>query len=280
MNIKERRTLKQKFKIYWPFSLCAIQQAVSYKGRFYLFIVARILSVFVTYYLWIAIYQSSNNVSLSGFTMKEMVLYIFISFITINIVNVSISYEIGSDVVEGSIATNLIKPINYKVRLFFGAIGNLIYRFFMPSLLVWIALIVYQYVKYQALPPRVDTIVFYLISMLLSFLILFFFDFCFGMLAFYTTYIWGMNMAKVALLSFLSGQIIPLAFFPETIQKVFDYLPFASMNYVPVMIYLGKISKVNLGYALGRQLIWVGLLWLLSHVLWNKVTKRLTVLGG
>lgn len=280
MDSSENRTLKQRFKIYWPFTLCTIQQAFSYKGRFYLFIFARLFSLFVTYYLWVAIYQSSNNTSISGFTINEMILYVFISFITNTIVHVNVSYEIGHDVVEGSIATNLIKPINYKVRLFYGALGELIYRFIVPSLFVWIGLIVMQYVTNQTLPPNITTILLYLTSAILSFIILFFFDFCFGMLAFYTTYIWGMNMAKVALLSFLSGQIIPLDFFPVVIQKIFDYLPFASMNYVPVMIYLGKISGMELVYALVRQIIWVGVLWMLSHALWNKATKRLTILGG
>ena len=280
MDTSEKRTLKQKFKIYWPFTLCSLQEAFSYKGRFYLFIVARLLSVFVTYYLWLAIYQSSAAPTLSGFTRQEMILYIFISFITSNIVYVNVSFIIGADVVEGSIATNLIKPINYKVRIFFGALGSMIYRFFVPSLLVWIGLIIFQYVNSKNLPPNVGTILLYLLSSIFSFLIIFFFDFCFSMLAFYTTYIWGMNMAKIALLGFLSGQIIPLSFFPEAVQKVFDYMPFASMNYVPVMIYLGKLSGMNLAYSLGRQILWTGLLWLLSIVLWSKVTKRLTVLGG
>lgn len=278
-NIK-KKTLKHRLKIYWPFALCTIQEELSYKGRFFLYIFARIFTVFVSYYLWIAIYKSSENGILMGFTLRDMVTYVFISLITGYIVHVSISYDIGYDVVEGSIATNLIKPINYKVKLFFTAFGSLIYQFFVPSIMIWIGLLIYEYIQYQALPPNPMRILCYLISTLLSFVINFFFEFCFGMLAFYTTYIWGMNIAKANILSFLSGQLIPLAFFPEVVQKVFGFLPFASMSYVPVMIYLGKISGMNILIELGRQVIWIGLLWLLSVILWKKVTKRLTVLGG
>lgn len=280
MEVANKKTLKQRFKIYWPFSLCTLQQALSYKASFFLFIIAELLGVFASYYLWRAIFQSSSSPTINNFTFREMVIYIFISFITTNIVWVNVSREIGYDVVEGSIAINLIKPINYKIRLFFSSLGGLVYNFFVPSIFIWIGLMIYEYTKYHTLPPNIFTILLYLLSIILSFILLFFFDFCFSMLAFYTTYIWGLNLAKAAILAFLSGQVIPLTFFPGIIQKVFQYLPFASMNYVPVMIYMRKLTGVSIVYELARQVMWIVLLWLLSCALWKQATKRITVLGG
>ena len=114
----------------------------------------------------------------------------------------------------------------------------------------------------------------------MSFFICVLFDFCFGMVAFFTTYIFGMLMAKEALLSFLTGQLIPLSFFPPLVQRIFDFLPFSSMVYTPVMIYLGKYSGAELGFVLLRQAVWVVLLYVLGNLIWKKVTKRLVVLGG
>ena len=106
------------------------------------------------------------------------------------------------------------------------------------------------------------------------------FDFCFGMVAFFTTYIFGMLMAKTALLSFLTGQLIPLSFFPEAVQRAFDFLPFSSMIYAPVMVYLGKYQGTELLFILGRQFVWVVILYLLGSYIWKRVTNRLVVLGG
>ena len=89
-----------------------------------------------------------------------------------------------------------------------------------------------------------------------------------------------MLLAKEALLSFLTGQLIPLSFFPVIVQKVFNYLPFSSMIYTPVMIYLGKYSGLELLFVLLRQAVWVIVLYLLGSLIWRKVTKRLVVLGG
>ena len=113
-----------------------------------------------------------------------------------------------------------------------------------------------------------------------SFFIYVLFDFCFGMIAFFTTYIFGLQMVKSAVLSFLTGELIPLSFFPAVFQKVFDFLPFSSMVYTPVMIYLGKYSGSELMFVLARQVIWIVILYVLGSLIWKKVTKRLVVLGG
>jgi len=272
--------MKKFFRTYWPFASNEIKSNFAYKGSFYLFIISRLFGVFITYFLWMAIYGSSSNQTLGGLTQNEMIVYVFMSYVATGMISISISGEIGFNVVEGSIASNLIKPIDFRTSLLFKAIGTMVYRFFVPSLFVWIGLECYKVYQLDLPVTGFFNIVLFLVSCFLSFLIYIFFDFCFGMLAFYTTYIFGMAIAKNAILSFLTGQLIPLSFFPETVQKLFVFLPFASMNYVPVMVYLGKYNESELIFAFGRQLFWVALLYSLGSFLWNRITKRLIVLGG
>ena len=100
------------------------------------------------------------------------------------------------------------------------------------------------------------------------------------MLAFLTTYIFGMNIIKGAVLNFLTGRLIPISFFPAVMQKVFEFLPFTGMTYVPVMIYLGKYSGEEVGWQLLKQAFWVVVLYLLGSLLWRKIEKRIVILGG
>ena len=279
MEIK-KRSLRQSLRIYKPFTIGRVQEQLAYKWPFYLFLFSSMLSLLVGYYLWRAIYNSSSSVSLGGFTQNEMIVYIFMSYVTSNLVRVSVTRDIGNDVVEGTIAMNLVKPISYQVRLFFSSIGNVIFRFFIPGLPIWIVMSILRYVNLLEYPPSPLVIVLYLVSVCFSFGIMFLFDFCFGLLAFYTTYVWGLNLAKQAILGFLTGQLIPLAFFPETIQRIFDFLPFASMNYTPVMIYLNKMPLERVVFSMGIQVIWIIILYLIANYFWKRVTKRITVLGG
>lgn len=266
--------------IYWTFALNEIKSNFAYKGRFYLFIIRKFLGMFIYYYLWMAIYASSAAEQLGGFSRSEMILYVFMSYTISDIVMIGISSEIGRDVLDGSVAMNLIKPINYRLYLTFKAMGIMIYRVVVPSVFIWTGLEIYKVAELGMAVSRPDELALALLSMILSFFIYVFFDYCFGMLAFVTTYIFGMNIIKNAALNFLTGKLIPISFFPAFLQEIFSFLPFTAMTYVPVMIYLGKYSGIEALRQLGKQVFWVVVLYLLGSLLWKKIEKRIVILGG
>ena len=87
-------------------------------------------------------------------------------------------------------------------------------------------------------------------------------------------------MMKNSIIGFLSGSVIPLAFLPEVVRNVFLVLPFASLNYTPVMIYMGMYQGTQVLYYIGLQLFWVLFFWGLSKLLWSVSTRHLSVQGG
>lgn len=272
--------MRKRLRIYLPFAANELKRQLAYKGAFYLFILVHLFGSFISYYLWMAIYGSSEKAVIGGLTQEEMVVYVFMVYVTGSVVTASISTMVSEDVVKGTVAMNLIKPIDYRLSLIAMASGNMVYRFLVPSVFIWIGLEIYKIKVLGLAPVTIAGIYLYLISCVMSFLIYVLFDFCFGMLAFFTTYIFGMRMAKDALLSFLTGQLIPISFFPDAMQRVFDFLPFSSMVYTPVMIYLGKYTGQTLAFMLLRQAAWVVLLYVLGSLIWRQVTRRLVVLGG
>ncbi|MCM1283352.1 MAG: ABC-2 family transporter protein [Muribaculaceae bacterium] len=272
--------MRKFFRVYLPFVSNELKRNMAYKGAFYLYMFCSLFASFINYYLWMAIYGSADNATLGGLTRHEMVVYVFMSYIASSLVMISISKTVGKDVVKGNVAMNLIKPMDYRISLVAQSFGTAVYHFLMPGLIVWVILEVYKVRVLHEPVVRIENILLFLVSVFMSFLIYVLFDFCFGMIAFFTTYIFGLQMAKEALLSFLTGQLIPLSFFPGVVQRIFDFLPFSSMVYTPVMIYLGKYEGAELLFVLGRQAVWVVLLYVLGSVIWRQVTKRLVVLGG
>ncbi len=83
-----------------------------------------------------------------------------------------------------------------------------------------------------------------------------------------------------ALSQLLSGALIPLVFFPDLVQKIIQVLPFSSIIYTPVMIYLGKLSGMDVAYFILLQLFWLLVMVMLSRTVWKAVVKSLTILGG
>ena len=272
--------MKGKWKVYMPFLENQFKKNLAYKGSFYLMMICSIFGPFISYYLWMAIYGSSQSGVLGGLTKTEMIVYVFMTYVTSSIVMIGVSEEISDDVMEGSVVMTLIKPNDYRMRLIFKAMGVALYRLIAPSVFVWAGLEIYKVVVLGEKMTPVINILFFGISVAMSFFIYVLFDFCFGMVAFVTTYMFGMNMAKEALLGFLSGQLIPISFFPEVLQAILEFLPFSSMVYTPVMVYLGKYSGLQLAFVLGKQMLWIVLLYGLGTFLWSKITRRLVVLGG
>ncbi len=272
--------MRKMLKIYTPFSINEIKRQLAYKGAFYLWILVNTFGSFISYYLWMAVYGSSETGVLGGMTRNEMVVYVFMAHVTASMVNISISKTVSDDIVKGTVSMNLIKPIDYRMSLIARAVGDMVYQFLLPGIIIWIGLEIYRVQVLGEQVVSIVTILGYLISVVMSFLIYVLFDFCFGMIAFFTTYIFGMTMAKNAILSFLTGQLIPLSFFPEGVQRIFDFLPFSSMIYTPVMIYLGKYTGSELVFVLLRQAVWVLILYAAGSLIWRRVTTRLVVLGG
>lgn len=270
----------RRARIYLPFAVNEIKTQMSYKGAFYLFIFISTFSSFVSYFLWSAIYGSSPNAVLGGLTRNEMTVYIFMVYVTSSIVMISISEWVSDDVVKGTVAMQLIKPIDYRLSLISRAVGQMVYRLIVPSVFIWVGLELYKYFVLGLSFTGIVNIALYLLSCIMSFLIYVLFDFCVGMIAFFTSYVFGLYMVKDALMSFLTGQLIPLSFFPGAVQSMFEFLPFSSMLYTPVMIYLGKYQGSELLFQLMRQAVWVLLLYALGSLVWHRVTKRLVVLGG
>lgn len=272
--------MKKFLRTYVPFATNQIKADIAYGPATILFIICSLFSAFISYFLWQAIYGSAGGGTICGLSMQEMVIYVFMTYVTSATVNISISEDVSFDVVKGDVAMNLIKPISYRNSLLSRGIGHSIYQFVLPGVFVWIGVEIYRHFSLAIPFTGIVNVILYVCSTLMSLMIFMLFEFCFGMIAFFTTYIFGLQMVKSAVLSFLTGQLIPLAFFPAAVQRVFDFLPFSSMTYTPVMIYLGKYIGNELVFALGRQIIWVIILYVIGGVIWNKVTKRLVVLGG
>ena len=271
--------MKKWIKIYWPFAKAVIQEFLTYRVNFYIFILGELLQTVVLLYIWKAVYESSGQTTLSGFTLKEMVAYIFAATMTGMLVTNDTHWAVGSDVRSGDIAMNLIKPVGYHTRQLASAVGYWIVNLIFITLPLAVTYFIMVILTDGFIPSALN-VVLYLISALMSAIILFAINYAFGLIAFYVNYIFGFIYAKEAIFRFLSGALIPLAFFPTWLQTALNILPFGSLLYTPIMIFLGKYQGTELITQLAIQAIWVIITLKLDHILWKKAVKKLTIVGG
>ena len=120
----------------------------------------------------------------------------------------------------------------------------------------------------------------YLVSLVFSYMINFYFNVCYGYSAFVLKNLWGSNLLKECIVSFLSGAVVPLAFMPAGLGFVINLLPFASLTYIPVMIYLGMFDIPTILISFGLQIFWLIFFIFFQRIIWNVCIKRMSVQGG
>lgn len=268
------------FKLYTPFTKNTIQRLLSYRANVLIFILGDMLQIFVMYYLWKAIFAGSEEPMINGFIFPEMIIYIILIFLVSLVISGDAVHVISHEVKDGSIAMSLIKPLNFHGRVFAHSLGDSVYNMLLIGTPALIAVVIIAFVHNITYVFSIQNIVLFILSMTFSVILMFFYNFCFACISFVVTNIWGISQINNALRALLSGTLIPLVFFPLWTQKIFDFLPFSSMVYAPVMLFLGKFSDFEIVRTLVIQLVWTILLYALSKYIWHKAIKYLSVLGG
>jgi ABC-2 type transport system permease protein len=115
----------------------------------------------------------------------------------------------------------------------------------------------------------------------MAFMISFYIDYYVGLLGFYSESVWGLSTVKEIIVTVFSGALIPLQFFPESMQKVLIWLPFQAIYHTPLMM----VTQPDRGWdvfipMLLVQLFWVISLFIATRLFYNRAIKVLRVSGG
>jgi len=78
----------------------------------------------------------------------------------------------------------------------------------------------------------------------------------------------------------LSGQILPLEFFPGLLGTIVQSLPFAAIYSTPLRIYIGELPPSAWAPAMAAQCGWIVLFAGISALAWRFAEKRIVVQGG
>ena len=273
-------TLRKINKQYVPFMKAGIQSLIAYRMNFFGFAIGGLIYCFVMYYLWKAVFSSSGSDNFMGFSMVDMTLYLFLSNITSQLTFSSVCDDVGEEIRHGDIAMRLLKPVNTDLSYLANEIGGNYLKFIVSTIPMIIGIEIYRTLTTGDFLFNIGNFALYLLSVILAYLISFRVNLCFGFMAFYVKNLWGMNILKNSIINFLSGMLIPLAFMPEFLRKILEYMPFSSMSYTPVMIYMGKYGTTEIIFRIAIQAVWTILLYALSKLIWFHAVKRLSVQGG
>lgn len=185
--------------------------------------------------------------------------------------------DIGGLVGRGEIAIELLRPVDLQARFYVQGLAGVVMTVLRTSLplgvLAWLAF----GLKFPSDPAVWGAFV---VTLLLGNAVMFFFDWAFASLAFYTTEVWGLHILREGVATFFSGALIPLNILPGWLASIAGALPFGQMLYAPIGLLSGVISLSQAPRVWLGQVIWLVSLAVVSRMMFSVAGRKVTVQGG
>nr|WP_245995909.1 ABC-2 family transporter protein [Paenibacillus taihuensis] len=120
----------------------------------------------------------------------------------------------------------------------------------------------------------------FLPSCLLSYAILWLLSALVGLVAFWVMELGNMGNVKDAIVRVLSGSLVPLWLFPQSVQTISAYLPFQYTYQTPLGIYIGETGPADGLRAMAIQGAWIIVLYLALAFFWRHTKTKTLIQGG
>lgn len=262
---------------YVSFSKASLQIMLVYKSSLAVNMIGSVFYVIAMFFLWQTIFLNQPGALPKDFSWADMKAYILVSFLLNSTMTWYDEWTMGRDIREGVVAVDLARPIDFQAKRFADAVGPVPIELF--SALVVAAAVIFTFGGI-ALPPDPLHAVLFLFSAVLATLTKFGLIYCVSMVAFWTTGMTGVSVARTAIQNIFSGALIPLIFFPTWLQTIAAILPFQGLISTPALTYLGKLNGPTLALMLGVQAAWAAGLIMLGRLAWRGASRAVTINGG
>ena len=204
--------------------------------------------------------------------LKEALLALFNTWATDN--------DLFAMIANGNIAYELCRPVSIYSMWFSRTTGARIAEAIMRCTPVLLCAFLMPKAYRMTLPVNGVSFLLFLLTMLLALGITVAFCMIVYMLCFFTISPQGWRMVLTGAVDFLSGNIIPLPFFPKKYLFLVELSPFAYMQNIPFRIYCGDLAGGEIYPCILKQIFWLVTLMFLGIVLWKQAEKRIVVQGG
>lgn len=252
-----------------------LQSALAYRFNVISTILIQCLFMFAMACFWKAAYGETEIVS--GVGKQDMFTYTIISVIMGNLMTIGVESRIESSVHSGSVALDMLKPVNIYGIYLAEDLGDMIIAFFQIAVpLLLLDTVIFGFPA----PASGVHFILFLLSFCIGYLINWILAALLGMCAFKVISMGPVRNVKGSLITLLSGRMIPLWFFPKGFQTFLETLPFVNIYQLPLGIYIGRYTYEEILFRTGLQFIWCVALWLIFNIVQRKAASAVLIQGG
>jgi ABC-2 type transport system permease protein len=203
-------------------------------------------------------YEHAQNSAfrMNNLTLSQVISYVWIAQFLVPLQPMSIDGDILSQITSGNVGIALCRPLTLYGQWFAHTAAGRLGGFWMRGILTVLAGFLMPAAMRLSTPASIEGLFMFVLSATGAFLL------CtaYGMLitAVRLNITWGEGPTYMLLLisGVLSGGYLPLQLWPDVMQKLLLYQPFAGYLDIPVRLYVGSMAWTQGVGAIFMQLFW------------------------
>jgi ABC-2 type transport system permease protein len=262
-------------RLYYEIALRAFRRATTYRGAYVAGTLTNAFFGALRSFMYIGLYGAGGVVA--GFSLSDAISY---TWVTQALISVGAGWITSRDLMisirTGDVVTDLSRPWNFYGYWLSQSLGERGFNLLLRGSLTYLIGVL----AFGARIPAAAELLSFAAAIGLALLLSFAFSFIVNMSAFWLLENSGITMMANVMLSFFSGFLVPIAFFPPALAAVARALPFQAITGLPAQIFLGQIAGMDLLPVLLLQLAWLAVLVALGLLILRFAVRKVVIQGG
>ena len=262
-------------RLYWEVFRHGYRRWATYRAATAAGVFTNSVFGFLRAYVLVAVFAASATIG--GYDRSDALTYVFLGQAMIMTVYMWSWWEIALAIRSGDIVTDLYRPFDYQAYWLAQDLGRACYHTIFRGIPPFVlGAIVFD----LRMPESPLTWLLFAASVLMAVCVSFGVRFLVNLAAFWLLDYRGAGAIATACGTFLSGFVVPVAFFPGWLALIAHALPFRGMIQVPIDVFLEKESGGALVTMMAVQAAWAAALFAAGRLVLGAARRRVVVQGG
>ncbi len=246
---------------------------MAYPSRFFSWFLGDLI-LGITFFVFYSLLFKSNQ-EINGYKFADFYTYFVISMIISKITSsTNIANQMSASIKDGSFSFKMIKPMNSAGYISAEYLGARISELFVP--VAFFVTCIFLFPQYFVISNQFPQ---FFLSFVLGSIIGFYFFLSVGAISFYVIDSWGYRSIIQRIVQITNGTLMPLDLLPKAVGTVSMFLPFRYMHYLPISIYLGRVTGIQMYKEMFIQVIFIFIVFLVYKIVWTRGYKQYGAVG-
>jgi len=275
--------MPSRLSLWWTVLRISVSERLIYRADFALGTLMRFLPIVTQIFLWDAVFSGraagGQSDHIAGYSYRDMIAYYLLAMIGRAFSSMpGLATGIARDIRDGTVKKYLVQPID---MLGFVMLNRLAHKLVYYAVALGpFVLVFYLWRGFFSGWPDAGTMLAFLVSLVMAFLLGFFMEAALGMIGFWFLEVSSLLFVFMLINFFCSGQMFPIDILPGFWRTVMRAVPLQYLAYFPAAVFLGKITGPELAWGLGIEAAWIAVFVAAARAAFHFGARRYSAFGG